>query len=168
MHPQTQAIWGNIWKSTVEKRQTNAINANMHLLMQAIWGRIWKYTVEKSETNATSVIIHLVMLKPWGDIWKLTVEKNQTNETSTTLHPPREKCLEDAIKNKNKQNFFLFPLTVQLTQKYDEQITRNLLFTSLYFFWGLPGTSVVLYSYTHSQLLNFLIIQTNQGCLYLT
>ena len=55
MHPQRQAVWGDIWKHTVEKGQTNATNVAMHLLRQAIWGFIWKHTVEKSQTNAISV-----------------------------------------------------------------------------------------------------------------
>ena len=36
------AIWGHIWKCTVEKSQTNATNVTMHLLRQEIWGHIWK------------------------------------------------------------------------------------------------------------------------------
>ena len=129
--------WGNTWKLTVEKNQTNVINVIRHLLRQAIRGRIWKYTVEKSQQNATSVIIHLLMLEPWGDIWKPTVEKNQTNETSTTLHPPRESAFKILLRkriNKTTWKRNLFPLTFQLTQKYFQQITRNKLFTCMYFF----------------------------------
>ena len=137
MRPPWQAIWGDIWKLTVEKNQTNVINVIRHLLRQAIRGRIWKYTVEKSQQNATSVIIHLLMLEPWGDIWKPTVEKNQTNETSTTLHPPRESAFKILLRkriNKTTWKRNLFPLTFQLTQKYFQQITRNKLFTCMYFF----------------------------------
>ena len=46
LHPHRQAIWGDIWKRTVDKSQTNASNVNMHLLMQAIWGDIWKRTMQ--------------------------------------------------------------------------------------------------------------------------
>ena len=48
MHHLRQAIWGDIWKHTVEKNQTSATNATMHPLKQAIWGDIWKPTVEKN------------------------------------------------------------------------------------------------------------------------
>ena len=36
------------WRLIMEKRQTNAIRGNLHLIKQAIWGAIWKYAVEKS------------------------------------------------------------------------------------------------------------------------
>ena len=90
MHLLMQAIWGNIWKHTVEKSQTNATSATMHLLRQAIWGSIWKLTVEKSQTNAASVTLHLLIQAIWGNIWKYTVEKSQTNATSATMHPLRQ------------------------------------------------------------------------------
>ena len=38
MHPLRQAIWGHIWRHTVEKSQ-------FHRLKQAIWGDIWEPTV---------------------------------------------------------------------------------------------------------------------------
>ena len=85
-----QAIWGHIWKDTVEKSQTNATNVTLHLLMQAIWGNIWKCTVEKSQTNATNQILHPHRLAIWRDIWKRTLEKNQTNATNAILHPHRQ------------------------------------------------------------------------------
>ena len=48
----------------MEKSQTNATNVTMHLLKQAIWGNIWKRTLEsnkcKSRTNATNVTMHLL------------------------------------------------------------------------------------------------------------
>ena len=46
-----QPIWGNIWKHTVEKSQTNVANVTMPLLGQLIWGPIWKYMVEKSQNE---------------------------------------------------------------------------------------------------------------------
>ena len=79
------AIWGLIWKRTVEKSQTNATNVNMHPVMQALWGHIWKHTVEKSQTNATNVTMPLLRQAIWGNIWKRTVEKSQTNATNVTL-----------------------------------------------------------------------------------
>ena len=82
MHLQVLAIWGDIWKCTVEKSQTNAASVTMHLLEQVIWGNIWKRTVEKSQTNATNVNMHPLRQAIWGDIWKRTVEevKNATSE----------------------------------------------------------------------------------------
>ena len=38
-----------------EKSQTDATNATMPVLTRAIWGDIWKHTGGKSETNETSV-----------------------------------------------------------------------------------------------------------------
>ena len=90
MHLLIQAIWGAIWKHTVEKSQTNATNVTLPLLRQAIWGDIWKHTVEKSQTNATNVTLHPLMQALWGHIWKRTVEKSQTNATNVTLHPLRQ------------------------------------------------------------------------------
>ena len=59
--------------------QTNVSNVTLHLLIQAIWGHIWKCTVEKSQTDATNVTMPLLRQVIWGDIWKHTVEKSQTN-----------------------------------------------------------------------------------------
>ena len=47
---------------------TNATNVIMLPIMHAIWGDIWKGTVEKSQTNATSVIMHSLMQAFWGYI----------------------------------------------------------------------------------------------------
>ena len=43
---QTGNLRRHIWKRTVDNSQTNASNVNMHLLMQAIWGDIWKRTMQ--------------------------------------------------------------------------------------------------------------------------
>ena len=60
MHLLLRTVWGLIWKSTVEKSQTDATNVTMHHLRQAILGHIWKHKVEKSQTSATSVIMCLL------------------------------------------------------------------------------------------------------------
>ena len=80
------AIWGVIWKDTVEKNQTNAINVTMHPLRQVNWRDIWKHTVEKSQTNATNVTMHHPRQALWGDICRRTVGKSQTNATSAIMH----------------------------------------------------------------------------------
>ena len=85
IHLLMQAIWGHIWKCTVEKSQTNATSAIMHPFRQAIWGDIWKCTVEKSQTDATNVTMHPLMHGIWGHIWKRTVEKSQINVTNVTM-----------------------------------------------------------------------------------
>ena len=83
-----QAIWGHILKFTVEKSHTNATNVYMALLMQAIIGHIWKHTVQKSQTNVTNVTLHALIQVLWGHIWKDTVEKSQTNATNNVaMHP---------------------------------------------------------------------------------
>ena len=45
-------------RQRAEKNQTNATTVRMHHITQAIWGSIWKYTVEKRQINATSVTLH--------------------------------------------------------------------------------------------------------------
>ena len=65
-----QAIWGHIWKHTVEKSQTNATDVTLHPLRQAIWEHIWRRTVEKNQINATCVTMH-----PLRHIWKHTVQR---------------------------------------------------------------------------------------------
>ena len=46
-----QAIWGHIWKRTMEKSQTNAINVILHCLMQVLWGDFLKSIMEKSQNK---------------------------------------------------------------------------------------------------------------------
>ena len=62
---------------TLPKSQTSVTNATIHPIGQAIWGHIWRHTVEKSQTNATSVIMHPLIQALWGHIWKRTVEKGK-------------------------------------------------------------------------------------------
>ena len=83
-----QTISEDIWKHTVEKRQTNATCVILHPIRQAIWGNIWKLTVEKRKTNATCVIMHPLRQANWGNIWKHAVEKSQTNANNVTLKTP--------------------------------------------------------------------------------
>ena len=66
--------------------QTNVTNLTMHLLSQAIWGHIWKYTVEKSQTSAANVTLPLLGQMIWRGFWKRTVEKRQTNAINITVH----------------------------------------------------------------------------------
>ena len=74
------------------KSQTNASASSetMHPLVQTIWGNIWKLTAEKNQTNVTNVIMHALNQLLWRTIWKRTVGKSQTNATSVTMHPPRQ------------------------------------------------------------------------------
>ena len=67
-----QAIWGDIWKRTLGKRQTNATNVTLNSLVQALLKHIWKYTMEKSKTNVTNVTMHLLIWAVWGLILKHT------------------------------------------------------------------------------------------------
>ena len=50
---QQRNLGKNIANQIPMNSQTNATSAIMHLLMQAIWGDIWKSTAEKSQTDAT-------------------------------------------------------------------------------------------------------------------
>ena len=87
LHPLMQAIWGSIWKHTVEKNQTNATSVTLHPLMQVIWGRIWKHTVEKNLTNKFNqcdyASYHVFNLRIDNARWR----KIKLNATSVTLHP---------------------------------------------------------------------------------
>ena len=49
MHPPMQVLWGDIWKRTVGRNQTNATNVTLHPHWQAIWGDIWRRTLEKAK-----------------------------------------------------------------------------------------------------------------------
>ena len=80
-----QAIWGHIWKPTLEKSHTNATNVTMLLLIQAIWRHKWKPKLEKSKTNATNVTMSALIQAIWRHIRKPTVEKGQTNATNVTM-----------------------------------------------------------------------------------
>ena len=51
-----------------KKSHINATSATLHLLIQAVWGDIWKRTVEKSRTTATNVTLPLIGHTCWGYI----------------------------------------------------------------------------------------------------
>ena len=70
---QFRKIWA---KLSTRKQHINAINASLRLIVEAVWGDIWKCTLEKSETNATSAIMLPLNQAIWGHIWKDTIEKN--------------------------------------------------------------------------------------------
>ena len=72
MHPLKLAIWGDIWKRTVEKNLRNAISVNLHPLRQDIWGCISKRTVVKRQTIATNVTMNFLKQLFWRHIWKYT------------------------------------------------------------------------------------------------
>ena len=55
------------WSGEMPK---NATNANMPSLGQAIWGDLWKSTMGKSRTTATCVTLHPLGHAIWGHIWK--------------------------------------------------------------------------------------------------
>ena len=88
--PLMQAIWGYIWKYTLEKNRTNATCVTMHPIMQAHWGHIWKRTVERSWWNVVSATMHPIRPAIWRHIWKHTVEKSQTNATSVKMYSLRQ------------------------------------------------------------------------------
>ena len=70
MHSLWQAIWGDIWKHTVEKNQINVNSVTLHPLRQAIWKDICKHRGEKSNkcnecdfasAQADNLRIHVIM-----------------------------------------------------------------------------------------------------------
>ena len=50
----------NILKNTLWTKVKHVIFVTLHLPKQALWGLIWKLTVEESQTSATSVIKYLL------------------------------------------------------------------------------------------------------------
>ena len=81
-----QVIWGDNWKRTVEKSDTNATYVTLPRLMLAIWGLIWKSTPEKSQTNATSVPLPALPQVLWGDIWRGTDQCRKEKSHHLWLH----------------------------------------------------------------------------------
>ena len=59
MHHLRQAVWGDIWKCTLEKSETNATSAIMLPLNQAIWGHIWKDTIEKNCITIYDILLSI-------------------------------------------------------------------------------------------------------------
>ena len=126
MHPPAQAIWGHIWKHTVEKaKQMQPVWLCILLWkcfeetfdktqwrkakqMQSMWlciircrqfvGTFETHIVEKSNTNAANVILHPLMRASWGHIWKCKVMKIQTNATNVIMHPPVQATWGDIWK----------------------------------------------------------------------
>ena len=62
MHPLKQAIWGHIWKHTLETNRTNATNATMRRLIQSIWGNIWKHTHRRFNISRGQTILCMVLI----------------------------------------------------------------------------------------------------------
>ena len=58
----------------LNKSKTNATNVTLPLLRQAIWGHIWKRTVEKSQINAANVTLpllwHVIMRRHLKTHWR--------------------------------------------------------------------------------------------------
>ena len=64
----------------------------MPLLMQAIWGDIWKRTVEKSQRNETNVTLHSFVQTVLRNIWNYTVVKSQTCDCKHQDHHQQQHC----------------------------------------------------------------------------
>ena len=95
MHSLGQAIWGDLWKSTMGKSRTTATCVTLHPLGHAIWGHIWKTYWRKVKKNVTSVILHPSKQTFWPDIWidtvwKYTIEKSQTSNASSQANDLRK------------------------------------------------------------------------------
>ena len=85
LHPLGQAIWGHIWKRTVEISQKNATSVILHPLKQVVWELIWWYTIEKSLKNQP-VWICMLSGKQFEYTFENTLRRKQTNATSVTMH----------------------------------------------------------------------------------
>ena len=147
-----QAIWGHIWKRTVEKSQINAANVTMHLLMQEVWGHIWKHTVEKSPTNVTSVTLHALIQDLWEGIWKATVEECRPHFLCTTNFAPLVETAGSCLKWVKTFQFILEMGEMRLMMEslcshFDEDedcrkskllLCKNSLFSPDYQFFSFP------------------------------
>ena len=68
-------------KTHSEEKSEKCNQCYLYPIRQAIWGDVFKDSVEKSQTNGTSVIIHLLVHTIWRHIWKHTMEKlNKWNQ----------------------------------------------------------------------------------------
>ena len=72
----------------------------LHSLRQAIWGDIWKHTVEKSRINVNSVAFHPLRQAIWRDIWKHSAEKsNKCNKCDFALAPADNLRIHDIMNS---------------------------------------------------------------------
>ena len=139
----SRAFWGDIWKHTVGKSQTNAANATMHPLRQAIWGDIWKHTVENRWRNLTSVTIHLGQVL-WGFTSNTEWRKFKRSLCFflATLNITLKSHLYIAYKQKGKQMIHV----TRVTNKQMAKRMRFYLFISFFWFQLLfVVTSVCLF-----------------------
>ena len=134
MPPLRLAIWGDIWKHTVEKSQTNATNVTMPLLKRSIWGDIWKCTVQKSRRNATNVTLHQLTQAISGHIWKHTVEKSQPNEPCVTMPLLRQRHMKNHRKVKQLMWLCFFssrPFIIIHLISHRRELNEKLLFITI-------------------------------------
>ena len=61
-----------IWTLKQKKREASAANVNLELIGQVHWGAIWKSILEKNQTNAPSVAMNQFVQVISTDIWKRT------------------------------------------------------------------------------------------------
>ena len=133
MHSLSQAIWGHIWKRTVERGQTNITNElwqspvwsgstdNDNLVLKDYassqagnWGLWFNWCkCEKPEENKWQChkIKQMQPMSPlekaiWGDIWKRTVEKNEINANNVTLDLLRWAIWVNKMHSGEKSNKF--------------------------------------------------------------
>ena len=115
MHPLRQAIWGLIWKHTVEISQINAANATMHPLGQTVWEHIWKHTLEKSWTNVTSVALAGPCTKPPMAWWQLNAVEVHRRIVSTEL------CTLGGRDPYIPHIYFMFSISCSVVKNVDHQ-----------------------------------------------
>ena len=123
MHSIRQAIWGDVWKSTVEKSQTSATSVNMHHLGQAIWGHIWKHTVEKVGLLARPYLPSNNHMKAGSDLFILQIRygiflNNYIGDLELFLYFKRDLTLQRVQKSlRVRQNVFSLLFRSLSTQK---------------------------------------------------
>ena len=76
MYPLMHALWGHIWKHTMETNPIHATSETLHPCMQALWEHIWKHTVKKIPTKATNVTMQRLEQAIWEHIWKYSEGKS--------------------------------------------------------------------------------------------
>ena len=93
MHPFGQVLWGDIWKRTLEKSQTNATNALVAMWLCLFWGRQFEDTFENTQWRQTKQMQLMWLYMLWSKCFQEPYEKTQRDVWLVTL------TLSTLIKN---------------------------------------------------------------------
>ena len=148
LHLYRQAIWGHIWKLTLEKniqiqsmrlcicsgrqfKETVEKNVQMqpfvtlHLFMQAIWENIWKLPQVKSRSNAINATFHLFRQAIWENIWKLPQVKSLSNAINAIFHPFRQKKTFEYLLRWKSVKMQPMRLCIFSSRQFEETVEKS-------------------------------------------